>query len=309
MRIFADKFPVIASQVKKKSLRLKLEMYHKIPAIKTVRDRAYRQALSKHSVSLPLLDSQSESILGQLRQEGTCIIPIKELGFASSEIMLKEALALADKLKFRSLGTKKNRISELGSRAEDLREFPQLLLWALEPKLLNIAEHYIGLPPLYQYVAIRRSAADGQQTGIRNWHLDCEDRRLLKIIIYLNDVATGDGPYEYISRSLTSKAIKKLNYYNLGNISEDEMRTAIPKSDWTSCLEKQGNVIITDTANVFHRIQPPINKERFSITYCYTSTSPQAQLGTDELSTRQKELIAKNTNLRQQKCLPKQWRW
>ena len=94
---------------------------------------------------------------------------------------------------------------------------------------------------------MRRSLADGRYSGIRRWHLDWEDRRIIKIIIYLNDVNVGGGPYEYISRNITPEAIKKLNYYNLGYLSDAEMAAAVPKSLWTSCLAKKGSVVISYT--------------------------------------------------------------
>ncbi|BAZ44958.1 hypothetical protein NIES4102_19750 [Chondrocystis sp. NIES-4102] len=96
-------------------------------------------------------------------------------------------------------------------------------MWALESRLLNIVENYIGLPILYQYFALRRSIADGQYMGRRSWHLDMEDRRTIKIIIYLNDVNSEGGPYQYIPRKITKSAIKQLNYYNLGYISEEKI--------------------------------------------------------------------------------------
>ena len=193
----------------------------------------------------------------------------------------------------------------MGSSAEDLREFPEMLLWALESKLLDIVENYIGLPVLYQFFAMRKSIADGQYSGVRRWHIDWEDRRIIKVIIYLNDVVNGGGPYEYISRTITPKAIKKLNYYNLGYVSDEEMARAVPKSNWHSCLGNKGTVVISDTSSVFHRAQPPTQNERFSVTFCYTSTTPQIIWSSRKMTPQQWEFINKNINLRQKNCLPK----
>ena len=180
-----------------------------------------------------------------------------------------------------------------------------MLFWALESKLLDIIENYIGLPILYQGFAIRRSIADGQYSGVRRWHIDWEDRRIIKIIIYLNDVTEGGGPYEYISRDKSARAIKALNYYNLGYISDAAMSEAIPIEDWIACLAKTGSAIISDSSSVFHRAQPPTKKERFSITFCYTSTTPQVIWRGRKSSREQWEIIDRSLNQRQKACLNK----
>ncbi|MEL6579980.1 MAG: hypothetical protein AAFQ14_09515 [Cyanobacteria bacterium J06621_12] len=218
--------------------------------------------------------------------------------------MMSTAHSLADKLKTPSelIDFEK---CEVGAERRDLREFSEIVLWALEPKLLNIVENYIGLPILYQGFAVRRSLADGQYSGVRRWHMDWEDRRIIKIIVYLNDVVAGGGPYEYIRRSTTEKAIAALNYYNLGYLSDPEMQEAVSPIDWTACLGKQGSVIITDTSSVFHRAQPPTAKERFSITFCYTSANPQVIWRSRKMSRQEWEQLDSQLDQRQVRCLTK----
>lgn len=304
MKISANNLSYITGKVKNIPHRLKRELY-KIPPLQAMKENAYQKALDDHTQFLPNLDDQGMSVVETLRQEGTCVIPIEDLGFSSTDTMLSTAFALADNIKLRALELDQNNNCEVGSSSEDLREFTEILLWALEPKLLNIIENYIGLPILYQGFAMRKSIADGQYSGVRRWHVDWEDRRIIKVIIYLNDVVTGGGPYEYISRRITPEAVKKLNYYNLGYVSDDEMAEAIPKSDWTACLAKKGSVIISDTSSVFHRAQPPTKDERFSITFCYTSTNPQVIWNGRKITQQQWEVIDRNTNQRQKNCLHK----
>lgn len=304
MKISADNLSFITGKVKNIPRRLRREIY-KIPPIQAIKEQAYQKALADHAQSLPDLDGQGASIVETLRQEGTCVIPIAELGLSSTDTMLSTAFCLADNLKLPTLEVKQNNNCEVGSSPEDLREFTEILLWALEPKLLDIIENYIGLPILYQGFAMRKSIADGQYSGVRRWHVDWEDRSIIKVIIYLNDVVSGGGPYEYISRKITPEVIKKLNYYNLGYVSDEEMAEAIPMSDWTACLAEKASVIISDTSSVFHRAQPPTQNERFSITFCYTSTTPQVIWNGRKITQQQWEIIDKNTNQRQKNCLPK----
>lgn len=304
MKTSVNDLSYIAGRVKNIPRKLKREFY-KIPPVQAMQEHAYQKALNAHSQFLPQLDLQGKLIVETLRNEGTCIIPLEELGFSGTNMMMDKALHLANNLKKLDLNPNVANGCELGSSSEDLRESPEILLWALEPKLLDIVENYIGLPILYQFFAMRRSIADGQYSGVRRWHIDWEDNRIIKIIIYLNDVAAGGGPYEYISRGITSKAIEKLDYYNLGYVSDERMATVVPKSDWTSCLGKQGSVVISDTRSIFHRAQPPTDKERFSITFCYTSTAPEMIWKGREVSREQWEFIDSHTSQRQKDCLDK----
>ena len=304
MKLPASNLSYITNKVKNIPHKLRREFY-RIPPFQTIKDRAYQEAVDNHAKLLPDLDEQGASIVNILRQEGTCVIPLEELALNTTQSMMSMAFTLADKLKLPNAQIVQGNSCEVGSSQEDLREFTEILLWALEPKLLDIIENYIGLPILYQGFAMRKSIADGLNSGVRRWHIDWEDRRIIKIIIYLNDVAAGGGPYDYISRNITSEAIDKLNYYNLGYVSDSEMNKVVPKSDWTSCLGKVGSMVISDTSSVFHRAQPPTERERFSITFCYTSAMPQVLWRGRKITQQQWELIDSSTNQRQKSCLHK----
>ena len=179
--------------------------FGKIPLVHSINDWAYQKALEDRAPFLPQLETRDRLIVDTIRQEGTCILPVDELALPTTSKMMASAFALANRLVGVPLAST-SVVSEVGSAKEDLREFFEILSWALEPRLLDMVENYIGLPILYQGFAVRRSIADGLYTGVRRWHVDWEDRQLIKIIIYLNDVGEGGGAYEYISRPKTQQA-------------------------------------------------------------------------------------------------------
>jgi hypothetical protein len=41
---------------------------------------------------------------------------------------------------------------------------------------------------------MKRESAEWVAAGVRQWHRDTEDRRILKISVYLSDVEDGCGP-------------------------------------------------------------------------------------------------------------------
>ena len=177
---------MLLKRVKNIPHKLKRELC-RIPALNAIKEQSYQKALDGHSLFLPQIDHQSSVIVDTLRQEGTCVIPIDQLELPATDSMLKSAFALANNLSNVVEEDNKAENCEVGSDKADLREFPEILLWALSPKLLDLVENYIGLPILYQGFAMRRSIADGKCSGVRRWHVDWEDRRIIKIIIYFKD--------------------------------------------------------------------------------------------------------------------------
>jgi hypothetical protein len=92
------------------------------------------------------------------------------------------------------------RPSLLGRR--DAENYRSLVLWGVSPALLRIAQHYFGLPAAYDGPKVAFTPVDGRQAGTRLWHRDREDRRMIKVAIYLNDVTEGGGPLQAIKRNV-----------------------------------------------------------------------------------------------------------
>src|SRR5690606_1778981 len=84
-------------------------------------------------------------------------------------------------------------------KASDFEEMTPLYLAGLDPLLLQLAERYIGLPPLYLGVEAKVEFPDGLSGGTRNWHWDLEDVRVLKIVLFVSSVGGDDGPLECLS--------------------------------------------------------------------------------------------------------------
>ncbi|WP_172657263.1 2OG-Fe(II) oxygenase [Myxosarcina sp. GI1] len=257
---------------------------------------------------MPKLNSEDLEILKTLKKDGIYITSIEKLGLPFSNIMFDSAISLAEQLSQIRFSKNKNLICNEHSVSITtgyLANFPEIFLWALETKLLNLVENYIGLPVIYQGLAIRRDFTDGKQADVRKWHLDWEDRHTIKVIIYLNDVDVDGGPLEHIHKDSSFQAIKTLNYYNLGYLSDDEMMSAIPKSQWQTCIGNAGTLIVIDTSIIFHRASPPINRERFSLTFCYTSDRPKVMWTCRQISQKQWQSIEHRLDERQKKCLSK----
>jgi len=175
--------------------------------------------------------------------------------------------------------------------------YPDLYMWGLEERLLNIAENYIGVPTAYCDVSLRKDLPDGIQSGPRQWHIDVEDRRILKAIIYLNDVNHDSGPFEYIPRPLTPP-YRTLRHG--GYLSDQEVEQAVPAHHWKPCTGSSGTVIFTDTCNIFHHGRVPVANERYAVFFSYISRSPKnPQYCVPRFSQDQLQVLASSASARQ----------
>ncbi|MBD2058088.1 2OG-Fe(II) oxygenase [Oculatella sp. FACHB-28] len=259
----------------------------------------YKSDLAKYVDRLPAILPGDRQIVEGLQQEGTVITSLTDLDIPSTSTLLDAAGHIAPELL--KIPPKKNRAY---SRADStlLMQYPGLFLWGLEERLLSIIENYLGLPVAYHGVSFRRDVADGSQAGTRQWHIDIEDRRMAKIIVYFNQVGENNGPYEYIPKSLTPPPnVFKRNY---GFVPDDVVEKAVPSSNWRSCTGGAGTVVFTDTCGVFHRGRMPTESERLAMFFTYTSRKPKnpetckSILSQDELLT-----ISKSLSDRQKQCI------
>jgi hypothetical protein len=277
---------------------------YKTPILKQIQDKIYQDLLQKHADCLPKLSSADDRIVQELRGSGTCVTSLAHLNFDSNNKMLAMSRQVIDKINALQIDPNED-ISDINLELEGMLDHPHIYLWGLEERLLDIIEKYIGLPVMYQGFSLRKDFANGKSFGIRRWHLDWEDRRLIKMIIYLNHVDIDGGPFEYIDRHLTSSLIKFFRYYNLGYLMDEQMELAVPKPQWQSCTGKEHTVVFTDPANIFHRAKPPTKTDRIALTFCYTSNRPMVGWTTPKTSYKQWQEIEAQLNERQKRCVGK----
>lgn len=269
-----------------------------IPGVQSLSKLAYKENLKRHASSLPKISPVESTLVDCIRQEGVFVTSLQTLATPSTSLLLAETEKLLPEL--RAVPSDKEHAIHL--LLSKLVSYPEFFLWGLEERLLNIVENYIGLPVFYHGADFRREIANGQTIGVRQWHIDLEDYRMLKIIVYLNDVGIDGGPFEYISKDLTSFSSETLKYSS-GFVSDEDMETVVPTSDWKPCTGSSGTVIFTDTCHVFHRAKPPVVSDRFSITFSYTSRQPLITCGKVAFSKDELLEISSRLSIRQRECL------
>ena len=293
---------MISSQLFNKiKSRLKREFLH-LSIVSNLAKKSYNKKVSEYKIKLPILNSEDKKIVDALRQEGTFVTTLDHLSIPKTTEAVNAATDLL--LNYSNLDVDDNCQGIHRIPGQVLQEYPEITVWGLDERLINIAESYIGLPVLYLGAEVKRDYPTGEFTGVRKWHTDSEDYRIVKIIIYLNDVDEKGATFQYIPRDKSAIAKKDLSY-KFGLLSDELMAQYVPRQDWIGCVGKQYTAVIVDTANVFHRAKPSFSKERLSITYHYMSQYPiHLRASRKQLSISSKmEHVCKNLSKRQLACL------
>lgn len=218
---------------------------------------------------LPAFDRM---ILNGLERDGTVVTHVDalaEAGYAHVRDILRFGPAL-----FEGLNAAPDKGYVVHVPQGRIEASPEALMWGLNERFLDIIESYIGLPVAYRGLTGRRDIANGEQTGTRLWHRDGEDVRIVKLIVYLNDVECAeDGAFEYIPKSALSSSAG-LTVFGGNRISDADIDQRVPKEQQKLCLGRAGTVVFTDTCTVYHKGAIGKRRDRYTLFYPFNSFAP-----------------------------------
>lgn len=224
----------------------------------------------------PPLSSHSQQIVSQLNNQGVYATTLDALAVPGTSVMLTVADSLLAELpqgkSVEFKGERSTASHSVGMGARQLINHPELFMWGLQLQWLDVVETYLRQPIAYLGCILRREVPNQKQVGVRLWHKDGEDYKVIKVIVYLNDVGEITGPFEYIphTHTPTYRQFRQVN-----NIVRDRnMAQVVPPDLWRRCLGPRGTVVIADTARVFHHASLP-QQDRYSITFAYVSKAPK----------------------------------
>jgi hypothetical protein len=218
---------------------------------------------------LPPLDPRDRPIVAALRRDGACVTSLDSLGIAGTAAML----AAADRLAAATLGRKPGKGGfNIQPAQDEIESCPDLIAWGLDERLLGLAAHYIGLPVAYRGLTVRRDIVGGEATETRLWHYDDEDFRIVKVILYLNDVGPDGGPFEYIPKPAAPAAWHFPEGY--GRMEDADLVRLAPRDTWVTCAGRRGTAVIADTCGIPHRGRISGSEDRLALFFCYNSITP-----------------------------------
>jgi hypothetical protein len=256
---------------------------------------ANRIARLHYTRDQPSLDVTQREILDRLRLEGYAAVPFTELVTDPTTWDGLEADAnrfIADTE--RDLA-RESEGGESGLRRRPGKEFvvrkyaydvelgldDPWLRFGLNPRLLNIANAYLGMWAKLEYVDVWYTppAEEGERRSSQRWHRDFNDRHLLKAFLYLVDVDAEAGPFEYVPRSAPGNELDHLwPWRPLGeNYPPDEELAAKIADRAVTFTAPKGTIILCNTAG-FHRGGFATGKPRVLATVTYSSPASLASL-------------------------------
>lgn len=246
------------------------------PRVRPLLARRYREARAEHAGRLPALSPLGHRIVRTLETDGICISSLAELQLAGSQAVLTLAKALADGFAPEARRQVARGKDFVYVRPERIVGHPSIFDWGVQSELLDIVEGYLGLPVAYDGVCINYTVADGRAVSTREWHRDWEDRRMLKVAIYLNDVDAEGGPFELIRRAdLGQDDDHGFDYLLADDAGLEKRLGGAFADDVVSCTGPAGTVIFADTARFFHRGKPATARDRAAVFYSYVARRPR----------------------------------
>lgn len=268
---------IIQGSVWRKDLpaRTALKLFNR-PVVRSILGRRHSRALLIHRPVLPRLELADAKIVAALERDGVYVTSLQTLGLTGRDVVTSKAANLAANFAAAARQQAASGVAFTIVPPQRVASYPEIYQFGLQDRLLDIAENYIGLPPAYDGVTINYTIADGKEISTRKWHRDWEDRRMLKVAIYLNDVDEASGPFQLIRRHDTMQNDTAGFEYELASDAALMERFGSNYADdIVSCCGPAGTVIFADTARFFHRGKPATRQDRMAVFYSYFADRPR----------------------------------
>jgi hypothetical protein len=266
----------------------------RIPILSQRRRRA--QADRQAAFIPPSLSAAALALVESVREKAAHVGNIVDLLGAGSMVL--------DQLGGGALG---QTLDDLGKDLVESEEifnlWPAVYLLGLEETMLDMAEIYLGEPCYYLGISIKRERVNLVEKGTRQWHMDIEDDRMLRFLVYLSDVDEGSGPFNYVPAAQSAAAREAMNY-RAGYVGDEAFSGFVALPDRRAATGKVGTVAAFDGTRVFHRASPPTEHERLSLSITYCSRHPRQILRPVRLRKTTRRRLLAGLSDRQRACIP-----
>ncbi len=156
---------------------------------------------------------------------------------------------------------------------------------ALGERILRVIGAYLGLAPHFHYFSLLSTVIlppDAPAQYSQRWHRDPDDRKMVKVFLYLTDVEeVGAGPFTYVRGSQRGGRFGGLfpQHPPVGSYPPPgALERAVPADAIRTCFGKAGTLIFCDTTGL-HRGGYSTTKERIMFTASYVSKASLHPVG------------------------------
>jgi len=269
-----------------------------------------RSAIEESYVSTGPLSPNEAAVVDGLRRHGVFITTLKNLGITHTEDVpiLESGARITDVMADRVATLNQPRPAAIHSQPGDLLAHPQIYRWGLHETLLRIIEAYLRQPVAYDGPIVFYTEANNAEEGTRKWHLDREDRRVVKVALYLHDVDDGAGPLQILPLMpqnsdgrfkypvVTTARLERLLGIRSGTLEP------------VTCTGTAGTVVFAETGRFYHRGKPPTSSNRAAIFYGYFARPPTHPFYCERARLSRTQIVHLIEGLRPQQRASALWR-
>jgi hypothetical protein len=124
-------------------------------------------------------------------------------------------------------------------------------------RMLDIANAYLRLWAKLSYVDLwytAQQAASDERVASQNWHVDFDDKHLLKAFVYLSDVGPDSGPFEYVRGSQAGgrNVVRPWEPMGYGRVPDEEVLGKVATEEIVTFTGPKGTLILCNTSGL-HR--------------------------------------------------------
>ena len=216
-----------------------------IPALDDVQ-RGLVEAVDREGyVSLAFADLVGDDVWQAVDAQGTAFIAETELAMAEGRLGKvragKEFVQRAYSFEGATLGADNAWFAAAASR-----------------RLLDVANAYLRLWAKLSYVDFWYTAQQpesDERVASQNWHVDFDDKHLLKAFVYLSDVGPDNGPFEYVPSSQPGgrhHAVRPWSPMGYGRVPDEDVARSVPSEEIVRFTGPKGTMILCNTSGL-HR--------------------------------------------------------
>lgn len=125
-------------------------------------------------------------------------------------------------------------------------------------RLLDVANAYLRLWSKLSYVDFwytGQQPASDERVASQNWHVDFDDKHLLKAFVYLTDVGPEHGPFEYVPSSQPGghhHGVRPWKPMRMGRVPDEDVQRSVPADEIVTFTGAKGTLILCNTSGL-HR--------------------------------------------------------
>ena len=147
-------------------------------------------------------------------------------------------------------------------KTDDLFEHRAIIDLAVHDDILAAVTAYFGQVPRLYNLMLWWSPPNQTVKGSQLYHYDHRDDRQAKVFINLNNVTKDCGPLHFLPARDSRRVDAKVGY-SQGRYTDDEVYSAVSRSDVVDTVAEAGSGFVVDTARCLHYGSRGNLKDRF----------------------------------------------